>query len=792
MCFLTSNSSAQLKIVVLAEGEKEPIAHVSIISQTEIGDFFQFTNERGIAYVDTTGLKSNLITFSHIDFQDQMIDLQKVRQGDYHVYLKSTYSELPVFVNVQKRPETQNEIVISSRTIDKKKFKMQVPQTSADVLESGGGVFVQKSQMGGGSPMIRGFSANRVLLIVDGIRINNAIFRDGNVHNVISIDPQMLESVQVYEGPGSVIFGSDAMGGVMFFNTTKLEMIDSGEMLFTGNTAIQLHSANRGNTWHVDFKSQSKNWAMITGVTLANYSSLRMGSQGPNPFLREYYVEHIDGRDTMVKNENSLIQEFSGYTQVNFSQKFKYEKDSQFSLNAALFFATTSPIPRYDRLTQLNGTDFRYTEWNYGPQRWLMSYMTATLNKHKKIYDRLSLSTSVQKIQESRLTRGFGDSIRTKRVEDLFVYSVNLDADKKVSERTTLFYGVEWLSNGLNSEAEDLNVNDFTVSPGATTRYPDGSNWSAAAMYLTGKYKLDSFWILKGGLRANHIRFTAPFRQSLATTFDQIDKSFDGVNGSIGLNYHPDTRTIVTLNIASGFRAPNIDDIGKIFNSEEGKITVPNASLQSENVYSVDLSYQRKPNHRSKFGANLFYSIWDGPIQRSNFQLDGQDSVLFEGELLEVQALVNGDQAFLYGAGVFGDYRFTNAFKAVLNLNWQTGMTSENEPIRHIAPAFGSAHFIYIANKIKLDLYTRFNGAITASQMAPSERTKTHIYGLDENGNTHAPAWYTINLKAIYTLSNSLNMSFGVENVLDKHYRPYASGISAPGINVIFSLRSRF
>jgi hemoglobin/transferrin/lactoferrin receptor protein len=783
---------AQIRVVVLVAGQKEPIAHVSIISKTGVGTDFQFTNDRGVAFVDTSGLKSPLITFSHIDYQDRVLDLSQIRKANFHIFMKSAYSQLPDFVHFQKRPERANEIVVSSRTIDKKKFKMQVPQTAADVLESSESVFVQKSQMGGGSPMIRGFSANRLLLIVDGIRINNAIFRDGNVHNVISIDAQMLESVEVYEGPGSVIFGSDAMGGVMYFNTTKLETIKSKTPNFSGNTGLQFHSANRGNTWHIDFKSQAQNWAAVTGVTLSNYGSLRMGSKGENQFLSKYYVEHINGKDTMVQNDNDLVQEFSGYTQVNVSQKFLYQKDSNFDIRAALFFATTSPIPRYDRLSQFEGDTLKYAEWNYGPQRWLMSYAVANWRKKKLLYDRLGLTGSVQQVQESRLTRNFDDTIRTKRTEDLFIYSINIDADKKTGSKTTLFYGMEWLSNLLHSESEELNIIDFSSNEGLTTRYPDGSTWSAAAAYFTGKHTLDSHWVLKAGFRANSIRYIAPFRQGLATSFEHIDRVFQGFNGSLGLNYHPDSRTILTMNLASGFRAPNIDDIGKIFDSQPGKITVPNSALESETVYSIDLSYVRKPNHRSKFGGNVFYSIWDGPIQRSNFQIDGEDSLIFEGELLEIQALVNGNQAFLYGAGIFGDYRFTNAFKTELSLNWQTGQTSDNEPIRHIAPAFGALHFIYIANKIKLDLYTRFNGAINADQMAPSERGKVHIYALNEDGQTYSPSWYTINVKAIYTVSSKLNMSFGIENIEDKHYRPYSSGISAPGLNAIFSLRSRF
>lgn len=793
LCILVSVAEAQVKVHVLIEDAKEPISHVSVITRTTTGSDFQFTNDRGIATIDTTNLSSNLVTFSHLDFKDRVVKFENLKANNFRIYLKPAYAFLPEFPIKGPKSKANDDIIVSASSLDKKYVKMQVPQTSADLLEGSGSVFIQKSQMGGGSPMIRGFSANRVLLVVDGVRINNAIFRDGNVHNVLSIDPQMIESVKVYEGPGSILYGSDAMGGVMAFQTKELSTIESKKPKFEGNTALQFHSANKGNSWHIDFKGQSKKWASITGVTLANYNSLRMGSNGDNPFLRKYYVEHIDGRDTMVPNENELVQEFSGYTQVNFSQKFLYEVDSNFKINASLFFATTSPIPRYDRLSQFGDNDtLEYAEWYYGPQKWLMSNLVLDWSKATKLYDELSLSASIQKVQESRITRDFQDSFRTTRTEDLLLYSINLDADKDLGDKTRLFYGLSWIDNQLASSAEAVNIFDFATNNVSTTRYPDGSTWSAFGAYITGRYELSKKWLARAGFRFNSIKYFAPFREALSSTFASINKNFSGTNGSLGFEYKPDKRTALRFGIASGFRAPNIDDIGKIFDSQPGIVTVPNENLDAEHVYTADALYSRKPNARSKFGASVFYSIWDGPIQRSNFTLDGEDSVFYEGEKFAVQALVNGSQAQLYGAGVFGEYRFSNAFLMRGNFNWQNGETSDNQSIRHIAPSYGALYFVYIANSIKINLYTRFNGELSHDRLAPSEVDKVHLYALDNNGQAFSPAWYTLNCKAIYTISSKVNMSLGVENILDRHYRPYSSGISAPGLNAIFSLRSRF
>ena len=118
--------------------------------------------------------------------------------------------------------------------MDIQDVQFQNPQTTADLLSNSGEVFIQKSQQGGGSPMIRGFATNRVLIAVDEVRMNNAIFRSGNLQNVISIDPFAVENTEVLFGPGSVIYGSDAIGGVMSFTTLAPKFSDSSKVLISG------------------------------------------------------------------------------------------------------------------------------------------------------------------------------------------------------------------------------------------------------------------------------------------------------------------------------------------------------------------------------------------------------------------------------------------------------------------------------------------------------------------------------------------------------------------------------
>ena len=132
---------------------------------------------------------------------------------------KKQLSLTEVVVSVNKWEQKLNEVPNKITKVNKTEILRNNPQTAADLLNQTGTVFIQKSQLGGGSPMIRGFATNRILLVIDGVRMNNAIYRSGNLQNIISIDALGTQTAEVNIGPGSLIYGSDAIGGVMDFHT---------------------------------------------------------------------------------------------------------------------------------------------------------------------------------------------------------------------------------------------------------------------------------------------------------------------------------------------------------------------------------------------------------------------------------------------------------------------------------------------------------------------------------------------------------------------------------------------
>lgn len=688
--------------------------------------------------------------------------------------------------NIREVPNRISKISLSL-------VQFQNPQTAADMLGISNQVFIQKSQMGGGSPMIRGFATSRILMVVDGVRMNNAIFRTGNLQNVISLDPNAVEESEVIFGPGSVIYGSDAIGGVMDFHSLSPKFADTEKVNFSINGVTRYSSANQEGTNHLDFNIGLKKWAFVTSFTYADFDNLRMGSHGPDDYLRPDYQTRINGTDTVFVNSDPELQVPTGYTQKNLMQKIAFKPNENLLITYGFHYSKTSDVPRYDRLLLKSNPPFNSSEWYYGPQKWVMHNLQVSLNSTIALWDHARFTMAYQDYEESRHNRNFGASRRTNRFENVQAYSINLDLDKKINDKTELFYGAEYVGNKVGSTAYRNNVNDGTISS-ATTRYPDGSTWQSIAAYASAKYKISDLLLLNGSARISNVQTEATYdTASFDFPFTTASLNNTAVNGSIGLVFNPTTNWKFYTNLGTGFRAPNVDDIGKVFDSQPGDVVVPNPDLEPEYAYNAEVGLVGVlGNFTVDFAA--YYSVIDNAIGRAPYTFNDEDSIDFDGTLSRVLAQQNISSVKVGGVQVGLNWQVSHNWLLTSNLNIQKGKetypdsTNTYSPT-HVAPLFGSTHVLFSTGNIKIDLYANYNGEINYDNLSLSERADTHIYAKDGNGNPYAPSWWTVNLKTSFEAAKYLTVDAGVENILDKRYRPYSSGITAPGRNVIVALR---
>ncbi|UCG27203.1 MAG: TonB-dependent receptor [Bacteroidales bacterium] len=749
------------------------------------------TDQNGYATLDAFS-DTDSIFFQHPSFQMIILTKDDLRKAGFKIYLNREIRMLEEFIiSVSKWEQNKREIPNKIKMLSAREIQFHNPQTAADLLGISNEVFIQKSQLGGGSPMIRGFSANSVLIVVDGVRMNNAIYRSGNLHNVISLDANSIVRSEVIFGPGSVVYGSDALGGVMDFHTRWVAVSSGEKPELSVNFSSRYSSANKEKTGHLDFNIGGKKLAFMSSVTLSNYDDLRMGSRKNPDYQRPEYAIHEFGRDTIVQNDDPDVQRFSGYDQINIIEKIRFRPNENLNLIYAFHYSGISEVPRYDRLTEYSNDQLKYAVWKYGPQKWLMHTMNINYDKVNAFFSNGQLTFAYQDYEESRIDRKFGKSGQRKRTERVDVLSLNLDFDKSFRKENTIFYGIETVFNKVKSDAFEKDIHTGVKIP-VGTRYPDGDNsYNSFATYISYKNNISELLTLNTGIRYSYINLHSTFKDTSIYHFsyDVFDLATGALNGSAGMVFRPKDNWQINLNTASGFRAPNLDDVGKIFDSEPGNVVVPNKNLKPEYTYNLDLGTVVNFTNNGSFELTGFITLLRDVMVRREFSFNGLDSIMYDGTLSKVYALVNSDKALIYGGNVSLGLDLTRFLNFSGTLTYMYGEDQDGIPLRHVPPLFGSIHFMLMTKYLNLDMYTNFNGEKPNSMLAPSEIAKIHMYAIDDNGNPYSPKWFTLNMKASCQITSSIHLNAGIENILDHRYRPYSSGIVAPGRNFYFAFR---
>ena len=781
-------------ITVVDKTTLAPIAHAIIHNDSK--SIVLMSNLKGEADVATLKNES-IIYITHTGY----------------LFLKLTYSQLEAMnfkVKLSEKVYDIDEVVISANKFEEK--KADVPQqiqvlsakelaflnqsTTAEVMQQSGNVLVQKSQLGGGSPIIRGFEANKVLMVVDGVRLNNAIYRGGHLQNILTLDNSMLERAEIVFGPGSVIYGSDALGGVMHFHTKNALLADSSAKVNLKTNAFTRYStAMNEKTGHVDFNIGLNKIAFLTSATYSDFGDLRQGAIR-NPFYgdfgkRLYYADRINGKDSMLVNSNANIQRLSGYKQYDFLEKILIQQSQSVSHVLNFQYSNSTDINRYDRLTDMSAGKLKNAQWYYGPQKRLFGSYTLNLNSDNKFYNNARIIAAYQNIEESRNDRKFGKTALNHRNEHVDVYTLNADFNKNVEEHE-IRYGIEATFNQVDSKAQSEDIVTGALSP-LDTRYPDGgSTMQTQAIYFSHTWEITPKLILSDGIRFSNVMLESKFNDKtfFPFQFNGVKQNSSALNGNIGLVFMPGKEWRFAALASTGFRAPNVDDLTKVFESVPGKVIVPNPNLKPENTYNGELSISKGFDNRVKLEGTGFYTLYKNAITTQNATFEGNDSIVYNGANSRVQSSVNKGQAYIYGFNASIAADITDLFSIVSSLNYTYGRikTDTTEyPLDHIAPVFGKTSFNLKLNKYRLEFFALYNGW---------KRLKDYnLIGEDNiayatvNGT---PAWYTLNIRTAYQFNKNVQLQMAIENILDQNYRVFASGIGAPGRNFVITLRGNF
>lgn len=772
-----------------------PVEGIVIMSNNQT--FSVVTNSLGQADISSLQNSDKLIVLG-LGYKTLEIDYETLLLANAKIELVPQALNLEqIIVSGTRWRQSSDQQPLKVSTINAKEIQLQNPQTAADLLGLSSKVFIQKSQQGGGSPIIRGFATNRLIYTVDGVRMNTAIFRSGNIQNVINLDPFATANAEVLFGPGSVIYGSDAIGGAMAFQTLRPQLSTNDKIYVTGKVNSRYSSANDEKTGHIDINLGWKKWALVTSVSKWNFDHLKQGSHGPNDYIKKVYVARQGDTDSVLSQTDSLLQIPSAYSQLNIMQKIYFRANDNWDFQYGFHYSKTSDYGRYDRHLVFKNNKPRYAEWNYGPQSWLMHQMSVHHNKKNKWYDMLSLRLAFQKFEESRIDRNFNSLNRRTQTENVDAYSINVDFIKALGPKHTLMYGLEYVLNDVVSSG---NVTDISKNQSSTdiSRYPL-STWNSGAFYINDEYKVNERWTLQAGVRYNLYTLHSDFSNNqpfISLPFNKAEIQQGALTGSLGTVFRPNESVVFRVNAGTAFRSPNVDDIGKIFAATEGFVTVPNPDLKAEYAYTLDFGVSKVFGEWIKADVSVFYTYLQDALVIRNYQLNGADSLLVDGTNSRIQAIQNAAKASVYGIQASLEVKLGKGFSVLTDWNYQKGEEELNDasisPSRHAAPLFGSNRLRYVRGQLTLEINSNHQAERSFEDLAAEEQVKSEIYAKDSRGKNYAPAWYTLNFKGMVDVTKAINVTCGVENITDQRYRPYSSGISGAGRNFVLGLRYKF
>tara|TARA_B110000003_G_C16640946_1_gene530165 strand:- start:593 stop:2905 length:2313 start_codon:yes stop_codon:yes gene_type:complete len=752
------------EIILLDALTELPIEGVSVSSKTK--DLGVISNNMGITNLSVFSSKETLI-IQHIAYQKIEQIKSSIQQKTIFLVLKThSLENVEITESKESLKSTLKHLKITPAIM----LKSQSAQTS-DLLEKTMGVSIQNSQNGGGSPNLRGMEANRLLIVVDGIPLNNTIFRSGHLQSTATINPIFLKDAEVLFGPASVAYGNGAMGGAILFSTKRPENKNSTQ--FTQ----QYESSSDAVFTSIISNYKTNNSANISGFSLKSYGNLKMGSNRKHGFKNW-------GKEAIITENN--IQKGTAYQQADFFHKtlFKLSNTNFLLFNSQ--FSTSSNINRFDKLNDIKDGEQKYKNWYYGPQK--RFFQSARLKNYFQNFasDESVFTVAYQNIKESRHKQKNGGELLNNRTETLHILDFKSDFLKQFN-RFKLNYGFDSRFQKLNSTA---NLSDKNTHFYNTTRYPDGgANVINNAIYSQINLDCTKNLLLLVGSRYSINSLSATFQDTTVIhfPFNGIRVHNKSLSNSLQLVYKYNPSLRINGAVSNGFRNPNTDDIGKVFSKNDLSVIVPNNNLSPEKSLNIETGIHLKIKNIITVQLQIFQTQITDAIERREATLNELDSMNYDGEMMKIMMNTNIGRATIKGLNFAYQLKINKQFSHNTIINALHGETVDGLPLAHIPPTSITSTLNYEYNNQAISLSTHYNALKKAI-----DYDLGGVDNLEEATQIGNPSWYTLSLKYSNSLDKNLTFIAGIQNIMDIHYKTFGSGISASGRNFTLSLRANF
>ncbi len=590
------------------------------------------------------------------------------------------------------------------------------------------GIWVQKTNHGGGSPFLRGLTGNQTLILVDGIRLNNATFRYGPNQYLNTIDPFLLEAIETLHGSGSVQYGTDAMGGVVQLLSAPAEFSDkkhaSGQLITRLASHDMEQSLRAEGGWH------APNAAILVGTTLRRFGDLRGG-------------------------DTTGVQAPSGYREYAWNLKARFRISPRVEITAAHQSLAQQHVPVFHKVALEN---FAINEFH--PQERALSYLRAEQRVNQSWLYRNTFTAYRQTSQEGRNSQKNNSNALRREQDNVETLGFLWQADSRWNKRWSSQSGVEIYRDLVRSTRKDTDIGSGieTTSRGL---YPDGAHFLNYSTFSLHQWKT-SRWVWQGGLRWNGYAV-----QIEDEDLGLIHFSGQALVGSAGVVRQWNRRVALFASAHTAFRAPNIDDMGTL-GIVDFRYEVPNYNLRAERAYNLQ-SGVRVQGQTFSGDLAVFRNELRGLITRVRV-----DTQVIQG--YPVYQKVNTGQAYVHGVEAQGRIKFSARLTAEAGGSWQFGHDlTRQEPLRRIPPLNGRFQIGY--QQPRWGLAAEALGASAQKRLAKGDVDDNRI----PSGGT--PGWWVANVHAHYRIG-PVALHLSAQNLLNRDYRYHGSGVNGYGRSV--------
>jgi hemoglobin/transferrin/lactoferrin receptor protein len=665
--------------------------------------------------------------------------------------LQALYFELkPIVLHINE------EIVVTAKRVETKSFDIpnamtvlgqnqlskKTPRSTPEALMETAGVWMQKTNHGGGSPFIRGLVGNQVLVLIDGIRLNNATFRYGPNQYLNTIDPWQIERIEVLRGSGSIQYGSDALGGVVNI-ISKQPIFSNDGVKFSGKLFSRFMDSEMEKSGRVEAGISSPGIAVLGGLSLKNFGDIKAGG-------------------------NLGIEAPSGYDEMNGDIKAVLRLSSKQLVTFAFQNVNQTDVPRFDQVAQRG-----YLKYSFDPQIRRLAYAKFQSYSTSNWVRSINLTASWQQSIEQRKKQKQSESVLVKERDNVNVLGLSMELRSTPQKTWNIVSGVDYYTNEVSSWRKDT---DLTTNISTSKRglYPDGATSRSFAIFVDNAIQLKKMLLNFGG------RFNSYNVSASDETFANLEINMTALVGSASIMYALTSHHKLIASVSQGFRSPNINDVSSLGGFDYG-IEVPSTDLSPEKTINFELGIKSRMHKLSATFTAYRTNLFD-LIDRVQSTFNGNE--FYENQRVYKKQNVN--DAYVQGVESEFEFQVSDHLATFGSVVYTYGQKLDpNEPMRRIPPFHGLAGVRIFSNR-GFWSEARLLFATKQNRLAGGDIDDHRI----PEGGT--PGWSVFNISGGYSLNANFDLNAGLQNLFDEAYRYHGSGVDGYGRSLWIGLNVKF